>query len=194
MKSTMPVLYQNTLVERKRRYYDRVNGAAHFGLRWIPLVLSISTSAALAQSDSFQIHNGRSGRMHVGMTVEEFYQAFDRREIKLVDLDGEGMFSPALVVRSNGQVLVTGEIDKRNGDWIIFRIEINDRRYHTVAGLSVGSTLADLKRAYPGLKIVMGEGQQFAYAETESLSFGLDADIGKKPPDRSRVTSILMLH
>jgi hypothetical protein len=40
----------------------------------------------------------------------------------------------------------------------------------------------------------MGEGQQFAYAEAESLSFGLDADIGKEPPDRSMVRSILMLH
>jgi hypothetical protein len=155
--------------------------------------LALGAFIAPVQSDSFEIQNGRVGRAHVGMTVAEFYSAFDRREIELVDLDLEGTFSPALEVHSNNHLLLTAEIDKRNGGWMIFRITVLDRRFHTSRGISVGSTYADVKKAYPGLKILMGEGQQFAFAETESLSFGLNADIRNPPSDRSRVTSILIL-
>jgi hypothetical protein len=84
-------------------------------------------------------------------------------------------------------------LNKRDGAWIIFRITVKDSRFHTTRGISVGSTYADLKKAYPGLKIKMGEGQQFAVTEAESLSFGLDADVRKPPADRSRITSILIL-
>jgi hypothetical protein len=110
----------------------------------------------------------------------------------LTNLDLEGMFSPALEVRSNGRVLLIGEIDKTGSGWIVFRITLKDRRFHTSKGIGVGSTFADLKRAYPGLKILIGEGQQFAFIEPESLSFGLDA-YPEAPSDRSRVTSVLML-
>ena len=95
------------------------------------------------------------GQAHIGMTVEDFYSAFDRREVRLVDQDLEGMFSPPLEVRSNGHVILIGEVDKRDGAWIIFLITVKDSRFHTTRGISVGSTYADLKRAYPGLKTEM---------------------------------------
>ena len=110
----------------------------------------------------------------------------------MTNLDLEGMFSPALEVRSNGRVLLIGETDKTGSGWVIFRITLKDRRFHTSKGISVGSTFADLKRAYPGLKLLMGEGEQFAFIEPESLSFGLDA-YPEAPSDRSKVTSVLML-
>jgi hypothetical protein len=110
----------------------------------------------------------------------------------LTNLDLEGMFSPALEVRSNGRVLLVGEIDKARGEWIIFRLTLKDRRFHTSKGIGVGSTFGDLKRAYPDLKLLKGEGQQFAFIEPESLSFGLDV-YPEAPSDRSKVTSVLML-
>jgi hypothetical protein len=35
----------------------------------------------------FLIPSGRAGRPHAGMTVEEFYSSFGRRDIRLVDED-----------------------------------------------------------------------------------------------------------
>ena len=179
--------------ESSQRYHARVNGPSLLSFRSTAFALLLSASIAAGQYDSFQIRDTHVGRAHVGMTVEDFYSAFDRREVKLVDQDLEGVFSPALEVRSNGHVLLMGEVDKRDGACIIFRITVKDPRFHTTRGISVCSTYADLERAYPGLKILMGEGRQFAFSETESLSFGLDADIRKPPADRSRVASILIL-
>jgi hypothetical protein len=164
-----------------------------FSLRRPAVLLAVlCTPAAFGQTDSFRIQNGRVGKLQVGMTVEEFYSAFRSQDLRLTNLDLEGMFSPALEVRSNGRVLLIGEIDKTGSGWIVFRITLKDRRFHTSKGIGVGSTFADLKRAYPGLKILIGEGQQFAFIEPESLSFGLDA-YPEAPSDRSRVTSVLML-
>jgi len=68
----------------------------------------------------------------------------------------------------------------------------NRRPSFQMALVAVGSMFADLKRAYPDLRLLMGEGQQFAFIEAESLSFGLDA-YPEAPSNRSKVTSVLML-
>jgi hypothetical protein len=164
-----------------------------FSLRRVVTLWAIlGTPAATGQTDSFRIQDGRVGKLHVGMTVEEFYSAFSGQVLRLTNLDLEGMFSPALEARSNGRVLLIGEIDKTPNGWIIFRLTLKDRRFHTSKGISVGSMFADLKRAYPDLRLLMGEGQQFAFIEAESLSFGLDA-YPEAPSNRSKVTSVLML-
>src|ERR1019366_658237 len=99
-----------------------------FSLRRVVTLWAIlCTPAATGQTDSFRIQDGRVGKLHVGMTVEEFYSAFSGQVLRLTNLDLEGMFSPALEARSNGRVLLIGEIDKTPNGWIIFRLTLKDR-------------------------------------------------------------------
>src|ERR1022692_3819993 len=54
-----------------------------FSLRRVVTLWAIlCTTAATGQTDSFRIQDGRVGKLHVGMTVEEFYSA-DRKSTRL---------------------------------------------------------------------------------------------------------------
>jgi hypothetical protein len=104
-----------------------------------------------------------------------------------VNNEEEGVSSPQLEVRSKGHVVLTADFEWGR----ICRIFVMDPRFHTARGISVGSTYADVKKAYPGLEVGTGEGVQCAIAEAESLSFCLDTYTIEPPPDSSRVTAIV---
>lgn len=163
-----------------------------FAFYAISLALFLFGKAAIiAQDDPFLIKDSGVGRIHLGMTVDEFLAAYERSQVRLVDLQLEGMFSPALKVQSNGHPLLTAEIDR---GWVISRIQLEDRRFHTAEGISIGSTFAEIQRAYPGSKALMGEGQWFGRVDKRALSFGLDGgDIEEPPTNESKVTSILIV-
>jgi hypothetical protein len=163
-----------------------------FAFHAISIALFLFGKAAIiAQDDPFLIKESGVGRIHLGMTVDEFLATYEGSQVRLVDLHVEGMFSPALKVQSNGHPLLTAEIDR---GWVIFRIQLEDRRFHTAEGISIGSTFAEIRTTYPGLKVGMGEGQWFGRIDKRALSFGLDAaDIHKPPTNESKVTSILIV-
>ncbi len=156
----------------------------------LAIVLLLLTLASSAPDDPFLIASGAAGPVRVRMAVEEIYNVYSRDQIKLVDLDLEGMFSPALKVESGGRSLMTAEITCSRSGWSIFRIRVEDARFHTHEGIRVGSTLAELKKAYPDLKLYADEGG-VAYVKSQNLSFTFGSNPSKS--DKSRVTSILVL-
>jgi len=42
---------------------------------------------------------GKAGQIHLGMKVDDFYTLCGRDNVQLIDLQNEGMFSPALALR-----------------------------------------------------------------------------------------------
>jgi hypothetical protein len=135
-------------------------------------------------NDFYLISTGKAGQAQIGMTVDSFKQIYT--EAKLVDLQQEGMFSPALEVRSGELV---ADIDKnRQNQWAITRIQINDARYRTAKGISVGMTATAVRSAYPSVKRLTGEGRVMLSEAALGLSFALQND---KPT--AKVRSILLL-
>jgi hypothetical protein len=89
------------------------------------------------------------------MTVDSFKQIYP--ESTLVDLQQEGMFSPTLRVRSGELV---ADIDKnRQNEWVITSILVNDARYRTNKGISIGMRATAVRSAYPSVKRLTGEGR-----------------------------------
>lgn len=60
-------------------------------------------------------------------------------------------------------------------------------------GLGVGSTLAQLKKAYRSLRVLTGEGSTYVVVERKALPFELDTEPPKRPSGESVVKSTLVL-
>ena len=134
--------------------------------------------------DAYLITAGKVGQAQIGMTVDAFKQIYS--EAKLVDLQKEGLFSPALAVGSRELV---AEINKhRQNQWVITGIEIKDARYRTAKGISVGSTAVAVRSAYPSVKRLIGEGRIVLAEAALGLSFEVEND-----QPTAKVRSILVL-
>jgi hypothetical protein len=135
-------------------------------------------------NDFYLISTGKAGQAQIGMTVDSFQQIYP--EATLVDLQQEGMFSPALRVRSGELV---ADIDKnRQNQWVITRILVNDARYRTNKGISVGMTATAVRSAYPSVKRLTGEGRIVLSEPALGLSFEVEND-----QPTAKVLSILLL-
>ena len=56
------------------------------------------------------------------------------------------------------------------------QIEVNDRRFKDDAGIHVGSTFGQLRKAYSNLELAVGEGQYCVLLGNVGLSFCLELD------------------
>jgi hypothetical protein len=148
-----------------------------------------------AQPD-YVLEKGRAGRAKVGMSVDELYQAYGWENTKLVDLFGEGMFQPVIEIYLGGVKSLVAEVEARKG-FTVWRIAVHDKRFRTVDGIGIGSTLGELKQRYP-VKMLGGEGAvPVAWVESLGLSFFLGGRQSfiepAKAPDDARITSVLVV-
>jgi hypothetical protein len=139
------------------------------------------------QSDDFRVSRGRAGRIDVGMPIDSVFKLVGRDRARLVDVQGEGQFTPALEIRLPGAtvpkslVLIVRELPC----YRVGGIEVFDPRFRTVAKVGVGSTLRELRRAY-SVRLSDEEGPH-AWVEKEDLNFQLS---GTTRADSLTVTSI----
>ena len=98
------------------------------------------TMALVASVDtSWLIEHGKAGQIQ--MKVDDFYAICGRDNVQLIDLQNEGMFSPALTVRlgSGSTPSLTAEVTRNaRQEWTIGRTHITDTRFHTAEGIHVG--------------------------------------------------------
>lgn len=129
--------------------------------------------------NDFLLSKPKAGRLEVGTTVDGLYTKYDRKITKLTDLNLEGMFSPALEIYLDGsekrnKPSLVAEIIWRQGDWVVYRINVYDKKFKTDKGIGVGSTLGDIRKFYTVDRIGFGEGTLFARVEELGMSFALD--------------------
>jgi hypothetical protein len=121
----------------------------------IALLFALSCSPypfeAPAKDKNLIIARGRVGEIKVGMRPDDIYAICGKQFTRIVDLQLEGMYSPAIELfkteskKNNPEVIFELNQDK------VYRIKVRSPQYKTDKGIGVGSTFGDLRRVY-GIK------------------------------------------
>jgi len=150
------------------------------------LVPALWSAKTQENGDNFLLQNRQAGKLKIGMTVDELntiYRLFTKR---LVDIDREGFFTPAIEVYLQ-------KVDSKNPSIVaefrgnlhqICQIQVIDKRFKTTKGIGVGSTLGDLRKAYTVNRIDWGEAGFFAKVEEIGIVFILDTGTPPGWPDK----------
>ena len=143
----------------------------------IAVVLFLLASNAGAPAPDFELKQHHAGIVRVGEDVDVLYRAV-YRAAELIDLKAEGMFTPLLKLTIDGRKdalrAFIGASDRR---FIVRAIEVRDPRFRTTAGIHVGSTLGQLRKAYGRLQRTGGEGTTGARIDSLSMTFNLGGDV-----------------
>lgn len=150
-------------------------------------LLPLATGNA-ATGEDFLLSPGQAGPLKLGMTIDALYGRYGRENTRLLDLYPEGLFDPALAVYlkkgRQGQPALVAEIAWKD-NWVVSRLFVYDRRFKTREGIGAGSTLGELRKAYPVQGIVWIEGDVNVPVPDLKMAFGLDQ---QKIPQRAART------
>jgi hypothetical protein len=114
--------------------------------------LPLFSRPALAQASEWLLSSSRAGKITLGMTVDDLYNAYGRENLKLVDLFGEGMFTPALQVyipSEPGAPIAVAIINQVCGYFRVSGFMALSPLFKTAEGVGVGSTVPEVRKRYP---------------------------------------------
>jgi hypothetical protein len=163
----------------------------------LALAVGITVTVSAQPQSNFTLARGQVGQLRIGVTVDEVAVLFGNSRVKRIDLQLEGMPTPALEIRlddaASARPSMTAEVfpPSENRIW---RVNVFDRRFRTADGLGVDSTLAEIRAHHP-VQMLVGEGNVVAHVEELKMSF----DFGSRwypstnVPASARVSSVLVL-
>ncbi len=138
-----------------------------------------ANSQQIGESESdFVLEKGRVGRLKVGHQADDVIAMFGRDNTRIVNLNYEGMFTPALEIRLRGKEGPVGLIAEISGGcrgFMVGRIQVFDSRYRTPEGIGVGSTVRDAASHY-WLRYTLEEGAKLL-ADPVSMIFYSSGDL-----------------
>ncbi len=142
--------------------------------------ISAAPSANAAQTApgvDFRLSAGRAGRFAIGMSIDDVKALAPPVATKLVDLELEGAFTPAIEIRLSADQATPSIIAQvREAPCPGFRIwgmTVEDPRFRTTENVGVGSTFGELQRAYPALQENQEEGEPKAIVQGLSMTLFL---------------------
>ncbi len=179
-------------------------------MRFLPTLTFLLLSATFGGPEpkqDFTLSKHKAGFIDIGISVDSVYTLYGRENTCIKDLYTEGDFSPVVEIYlvENPDTLPSMECAitcMGIYEWQVTQVRIFDRRFKTVEGIGVGSSLKDLRQAYKVSSIDFGEGPLSASVEEIDMGFGLDIDTEDIPeewfqtrdssliPDSVKITSI----
>jgi hypothetical protein len=140
-------------------------------------ILLVVLSASTAPTDDFLLDRHRAGKIVVGMPEAAIYQIYSQEITRKVDLQLEGMPTPAIQVFLTKERTTPSLVIRLDGPQPgVFGIDVRDARFKTRDGIGVGSSLGQLRRTKKKLFFVVGEGTIAAVVDDLSMSFTLLTD------------------
>src|SRR5262245_57858390 len=152
----------------------------------------VRASGLAAQAPNGRLESGRAGQFEVGQPVDDIMGLAGQQHVRLVNLDLEGQFTPAIEIRL-ADAQSTPSLVAQIREWPcpgfqVWNLMVYDRRFRTVDGIGVGTTLRELRRRYPRLKLG-GEGGPSATVDSLHMTFVLSSGTFA---DGVQVTRILL--
>ena len=125
------------------------------------------------KSDPYLIANREVSGIRPSMLLQDVQQILGKDNVKLkkVTYEPEGVPEEVTEVEISvdGKVAITSTL---NDNKSLTAIRVIDSRFHTPEGISINSTIGEIKKAYPDLKIEFLEGY-FVESEKAGLCFDL---------------------
>lgn len=153
---------------------------------------SAEPTAEKPESGPFLIANREVFGIRPGMLLQDVEKAVGKENVRLkkVTYEPEGVPEEATEV----EILVEGKVAIKStlkDNKSLTAISVIDSRFHTPEGISISSTIGEIKKAYPDLKIEFLEGY-YVESEKAGLCFELK-DMGSQPTDNSIITAIIIV-
>jgi len=142
------------------------------------LILAVlALISAAGRNGLFHIDRNHVGKLALGLPESQIYSLYPRLPKRKVDLRLEGDPTPAVEIylspHCHDPALTVRLTGPRN---TVDEIEVNDHRFQNDAGIHVGSTFGQLRKAYSNLELAVGEGQYCVLPGNAGLSFCLELD------------------
>ena len=139
--------------------------------------LDIGNDPGRAEMDLHLIAQGQAGLVRIGDDVQSVYERYPENQVRLVDLQMEGLPTPALAITVPGSGIARGivaQLGVGEDGMVVTRIHVADPVLKTREGIGVGSSFADLRSTYEIQGLRFGEGGPFAMVESLDARFELD--------------------
>lgn len=146
-------------------------------------VITFSQDADIPKE--FLLTKQKAGYCEIGMRIDNLLRKYNKESSKLVDLNLEGTFSPAIEFYLNNPegeekkgslIAEIGWGSSQNGGskgFIVSRINIYGKNFKTDKGVGVGSTLGELRKNHHINWIELGEIGLIARVDDLGMSFVL---------------------
>lgn len=117
----------------------------------LSLPVRANSQETAGREADFVLEKGRAGRLKVGSQADDVIALFGPENTRIINLNYEGMFTPALEIRLqgiDGPVGLIAEIAGGCRGFMVSGIQVLDSRYRTVEGIGVGSNVRDASSHY----------------------------------------------
>ena len=133
------------------------------------LAFPLITTANDYEKD-FRLAKGRAGVLEIGMKADSIYHFFSVNKAELVDLQLEGMPTPAFKIYYENAETPTLVVEiALKSEMVIDKIHVKDKRFRLDSDVGIGSTLGELRKHYQ-VKWINYCDKGFMCAKVESLN------------------------
>lgn len=142
-------------------------------------------SGAAAAANPYLVTPTRVGLVRIGMTMQGLSQAVPASQLRTVPRrTPRGLASDVeIALEPGGPAALVANIQ----DTYVFQIEVRSNRFRTVDGFGIGTSLGELRRRDPELRVVMCDRGPCAIISTGVFTFELDAPAGATASDLSQI-------